>query len=184
MIKQNTRSLNLLNIDGIINQFQSDLQILGQSIQGKCGIPLLHSVKRDVLGHGPYPNVTFFEASNRIMSDLVILYGIEYLLRSKHFPFTEYKVEFGNENRNNFDIQALSSNESLVGEAFNVAPSFFQGKKSHALKKLKTNPIKTKYRVLMFNSDAVDNCYQPRHSDDRLHFVIVDIFSKEVFVTP
>jgi hypothetical protein len=117
------------------------------------------------------------------MSDLVILYGIEYLLRSKHFPFTEYKVEFGNENRNDFDIEALSSNESLVGEAFNVAPSFFQGKKSHALKKLK-KPIETKYRILMFNSDAVDNCYQPRHNDDRLYFVIVDIFSKEVFVTP
>lgn len=42
----------------------------------------------------------------------------------------------------------------LVGEAFNVAPSFFQGKKRSALKKLREQRDKATYRIIMLNSDA------------------------------
>lgn len=37
--------------------------------------------------------------------DLVILHGVAGLLEGV-FPFTEYTVEFGNEDRNGFDIRA------------------------------------------------------------------------------
>ena len=93
------------------------------------------------------------------MSDFVILHGVADLLNNKTFPFTEYKVEFGNEDRNGFDIRAESNGETLVGEAFNVAPSFFQGKKRTALKKLRKNAVNENYRKIMFNSDAPPKNY-------------------------
>ena len=90
------------------------------------------SLKREKLDHGPYRDVTLFEAANRIMSDLVILKGIRWLLDEKVFPFDAYTVEFGNENRNGFDIRAEQGGKTLVGEAFNVAPSFYPVKRRHA----------------------------------------------------
>ena len=177
-----TRLLNAVNIDNIISEFESSLVDLGKSIDGKVGIPLLLSIKRGCVGHGPYPNVTFFEAANRIMSDLVILHGVAGLLKQDKFPFKEYKVEFGNENHNDFDLQASSSTDFLIGEAFNVAPSFFQGKKSHALKKLKNKGSKANYQILMFNSDAIDASYCPKHRKDKIYYVVVDVSSKSVTV--
>jgi hypothetical protein len=181
MKNQKERNLSLLNINCIIEDYLNSLKTFGETIQGKYGLALLHAVKRDKLDDGPYPGVTFFEASNRIMSDLVILYGVEYLLRNSIFPFTEYAVELGNENKKYCDLKAISSNALLVGEAFNVAPSFFQGKKTHALKKLNTNFNEAKYRLLMFNSDAIDASYKPRYNNST-YYVIVNIASKNVMV--
>jgi len=181
MKNQKERKLSLLNINYIIEDYLNSLKIFGGNIQGKYGLALLHAVKRDKLDDGPYPGVTFFEASNRIMSDLVILYGVEYLLRDSIFPFTEYEVEFGNESKKCCDIKAVSSNALLVGEAFNVAPSFFQGKKNHALKKLNSNFNEANYRLLIFNSDAVDASYKPRYNFNT-YYVIVNIASKKVLL--
>jgi hypothetical protein len=158
-MKQPIRLLNAANIGAITADFRRELSVVGKSIIGLTGLPLLIAVKRTRLGHGPYPDVTLFEAANRIMSDLVILHGIADLLKNKTFPFTEYKVEFGNEDRNGFDIRAQSDDETLVGEAFNVAPSFFQGKKRTALKKLRDNATRETYRLIMFNEDAPPKGY-------------------------
>jgi hypothetical protein len=70
------------------------------------------------------------------LSDLVILYGVKWLLDNNTFPFESYTVEYGNENKNGFDICATGNGKTLIGEAFNVAQSFFQTKKSTMLKKL------------------------------------------------
>jgi hypothetical protein len=59
----------------------------------------------------PYPTVTRFEAANRIMSDLVILYGVKWLLDNSVFPFENYIVEYGNEDKNGFDIRAAGNGE-------------------------------------------------------------------------
>jgi hypothetical protein len=181
MTEEKIRKLNLSNIDQIISDFHKDVEHIGKSIQGKRGIQLMHSIKRDVLDHGPYPHTSLFEASNRIMTDLVILNGVNYLLRSKFFPFNEYEVEFGNENNNSHDIQSKSSIEMLGGEAFNVAPSFFQTKKTHALNKLKKNSGLT-YRVIMFNSDAINDSYHPKIDCNFVYFISVNIFSNNVFL--
>ena len=37
-------------------------------------------LKREKIGRGPYPEVSIFETSNRIMTDLVILFGIKKIL--------------------------------------------------------------------------------------------------------
>jgi hypothetical protein len=161
-MQQPIRLLNATNIGAITVDFHRDLSVIGRSIVGLTGLPLLIAVKRNCLGHGPYPKVTLFEAANRIMSDLVILHGVAGLLENKTFPFTEYKVEFGNEDRNGFDIRASSDAGTLVGEAFNVAPSFFQGKKRTALKKLRDFAAGETYRLIMFNEDAPPKNYLSR----------------------
>ncbi|MFD2642793.1 hypothetical protein [Pseudomonas japonica] len=173
-MQQKTRNLNEQNIHLIKEDFERSLSDLGASVQGKSGVALLTSMKRDKVGVGPYPDVTLFEAANRIMSDLVILNGIAGLLREKSFPFTEYTVEFGNEDKNGFDIRASSPTQTLIGEAFNVAPSFFQGKKSSALKKLRAGAADSSYKILMFNADAPPKGYSARHEADTYH-VSVDI---------
>ena len=93
------------------------------------------------------------------MSDLVILYGIKYLLNNNDFPFEAYTVEYGNENKNEHDIMAEKDGVKLSGEAFNVATSFFQGKKTSMLNKLRKNNPSPDYVVILVNSDAVDKDY-------------------------
>lgn len=178
-MKQAERVLTTSNIQKITNEFLLSLSSIGESLDGKRGVPLFSTLKREKINIGPYPHVSLFEAANRIMSDIVILRGVDALLKSPLFPFQEYTVEFGNEDRNGFDIRASSENFSLVGEAFNVAPSFFQGKKSSALKKLRTNGINATYRLLMFNRDAVAHNYNPK-AEAGLHHVIVGIDSQVV----
>lgn len=180
---QNERTLNESNIGAIIEDFYKSLASIGESIQGKTGIPLFIALKREKLVGGPYPNVSLFEAANRIMSDLVILKGVSWLLQKGQFPFLSYTVEFGNEDENGFDIKASSGTVTLVGEAFNVAPSFFQTKKSSALKKLRRDGSNATYRILMFNNDAVSSCYSPK-PEVGFYYVLVDVESDFVQVNP
>jgi hypothetical protein len=180
---QNERTLNESNIGAITEEFYASLAPIGESIKGKTGVPLFIALKREKLVGGPYPNVSLFEAANRIMSDLVILRGVAWLLQNSIFPFSSYTVEFGNEDENGFDIQASSGIVLLVGEAFNVAPSFFQTKKSSALKKLRRNGSNASYRILMFNEDAVLPTYSPK-PEDGFYYVLVEVESGRVQVKP
>jgi hypothetical protein len=182
-MKQEERSLTLKNIDRITRQRVGSIKSIGDSIKGKSGIRLLKALKRDAVKTGPYPNVTLFEAANRIMTDLVILRGVAWLLKKKKFPFNAYTVEFGNEDQNGFDIKASAGGKTLVGEAFNVAPSFFQIKKSAMLKKLKRNGRREDYRIIMVNDDAVAKDYTPR-TERGFYYVIVDIDSGRARIFP
>ncbi|MBV4458991.1 hypothetical protein KVG96_13600 [Pseudomonas sp. COR58] len=181
-MRQPVRNLTIENIDSITQAFTQELATIGGSIVGKSGIPLMLALKRDRLGHGPYPDVSLFEAANRIMSDLVILHGIAALLKNKHFPFDEYIVEFGNENRRAFDIQAFSPIGSLAGEAFNAAPSYFNNKKNSALKKLQTKAANEHYRIIMFNAEAPGKTITPDVGG--AFQIAVDIATGTVDITP
>jgi hypothetical protein len=182
-MQQVIRVLNSENIKAISTDFHASLTSIGDSIQGKTGVSLFTALKREKLIGGPYPGVSLFEAANRIMSDLVILGGVAGLLKGGLFPFTSYTVEFGNENRNGFDIRATSGSQTLVGEAFNVAPSFFQIKKGSALKKLRRDGSDATYRILMFNDDAASHCYAPK-PEAGLYHVLVGVESGNVQVRP
>ena len=89
----------------------------------------------------------------------------------------------GNEDDNGFDIRASAGIFTLVGEAFNVAPSFFQSKKGSALKKLRRDGANATYRILMYNDDAVSPNYIPK-SDFGLHHIIVGVESGHIQVKP
>jgi hypothetical protein len=74
--------------------------------------------------------------------------------------FLEYKVEYGTNAKENFDITAKDNvgNLKLIGEAFNVSEKFFQVKKNKSLAKFKKNEEKLNpdiIKILMYNYDAV-----------------------------
>lgn len=145
---------------------------------------LMNSLKRDSLGTGPYPKVSLFEASNRILSDLVILFGIRKLLLNTSvgdikLPFNEYKVRLGTEGGN--DIEANEGNLRLLGEAFSVASTFFQTKKSSSVKKLQS--VHADYRLVVFNADSVNSPnYYLRISKPSLIYLPVDIWSEQELI--
>lgn len=171
-------TLSKTNIDQIVADYVAGVEHLGESIASLRGLRLFGALKRDRVGSGPYPNVTLFEAANRIMTDLVILYGVRWLLKHGVFPFDAYTVEYGNDDEQGFDIRASSGNSTLLGEAFNVAPSFFQGKKSAMLKKLRQQTAQADFKLVLFNHDAVQMRYAP-DIGEREYFVVVKVGTDE-----
>ncbi len=132
------RELDKNNIDNAILNYKILLKDFPTSIIAKSPLVLLTKIKREKIKLGPYPNVTLFEAANRIMSDLTILLGVKKLLQGEitEIDFNKYLIELGNEDNNGFDITASNNEYKLIGEGFNVAKSFFQPKKTSALKKM------------------------------------------------
>ena len=152
------RKLNLGNIDLVISEYVKGLEEIPLHIEAENFIDFMNLIKRKKLSYGPYPHVTLFEASNRIMTDLVILFGVKKLLNNEinEIRFDEYTVEYGNEDKNEHDITAEKSGIKLKCEAFNVSSSFFQGKKSMMLKKLRANKKDNEILLLLFNDDALN----------------------------
>jgi len=170
--------LDKVNIDSTIKEYLGKLDSIKLPAPPNDVLLLMYSVKRKPLDSGPYLGVSFFEASNRILSDLVILFGVRQLLRKTligkvQLPFGEYEVALGVEGGN--DLRATVGGRTLIGEAFNVAPSFFQTKKNSAIKKLKKRSAD--YRLLLFNSDAVNrpDSFLDK-SEPSLLYLPVDVF--------
>jgi hypothetical protein len=170
------RLLNRSNIVAAIEEYESSIAEIGDTLAGLRGIPLFQCLKRNQIGLGPYPHVTPFEAANRIMTDLVILKGVRWLLDSRTFPFDEYLVEYGNENCNDHDVFARNGDKLLIGEAFNVAPSFFQGKKTAMRKKLLASKSNSDYMIILANEDAVEENYSPKMLENE-YYVFVNVES-------
>jgi len=170
------KRLNIKNIEKNISIYLNSINEMDISISANNIIELLKSIKRDDIGKGPYKNVAFFEAANRIMTDLVILYGVKDLLNGKYkdINFSEYSVEYGNDHNNDFDITVENNGIELIGEAFNVSKSFFQGKKSKAIEKLRNYKCKNEklIKILMYNNDAVDIGYKPKPRKNEYHIIV------------
>ena len=81
-------------------------------------------------------------------------------------------MNLGNEKKEDYDIQATDGIRKLRGEAFNVAPSFFQGKKSSSLRKMKKNPMENILILLMYNADAVELGYTPKREENIFHLPV------------
>jgi hypothetical protein len=177
------RAITQENVDGLIADYLVQVETIGTSVAGMSGLRLLKALKRDQLNVGPYPHVTLFEAANRIMTDMVILYGVRWILSTNAFPFEVYNVEYGNEDSYGFDLRASSNGRTLVGEAFNVAPSFFQLKKSAMLKKLRAPATVADFKLLMFNADAVPEGYKPSTGPNEF-FVFVKVGDEESSMIP
>ena len=177
------RRLTKENVDSVISDYLSSIESIGDTITNLKGLSLFQSLKRDPIGVGPYSGVTLFEAANRIMTDLVILHGVKWLLKTRAFPFDEYVVEYGNEDTNDYDITAESEGEKLTGEAFNVAQSFFQVKKASMLKKLRKAGNKSDYKVIMVNTDSVKDGYSPRVRTGE-YYIFVNVESGEARLLP
>lgn len=168
------RKLTKKNIESTINDYHNLLGDIPLKIESENILELLKDLKRRKINHGPYPNVTIFESSNRIMTDLTILYGIRALLNREipELDYDMYKVEFGHDNYNDFDIMAIKGDQILRGEAFNVAEQFFQTKKSKMLAKLRDNRSNSDQILLIYNSDAVSENYTPKLKSNEFHLKV------------
>jgi hypothetical protein len=170
------------NVDQCLLAYEKSIEDVGSHIPLLRGISLIRELKRGKTGVGPYAHVSLFESANRIMTDLVILHGVRWLLANKRLGFDRYNVEYGHENNNGYDIRAKRGQRTLVGEAFNVAPSFFQGKKAAMIRKLRIDK-KAKVKLILFNHDAVAKGYVPKPPAG-MHFVFVDIGTGKCTMTP
>ena len=150
--------LDSKNIDREIRQYLEELNRIEIPTPQEDILVFIDSLKRKPLGYGPYPKVSLFEASNRIMSDLIVLFGVRQLLNQgtvghNRLPFREYVVHLGVEGGS--DLEAAAEGQRLIGEAFNVAPSLFQKKNRDMKKKLLQSVNRADYRLIIFNADAV-----------------------------
>lgn len=150
--------LNRENIEEKLGAYLAQVRSIEIPVLSRDPLVAMRSLKRDKIGSGPYQGVSLFEVANRVLSDLVILYGVQRLLDdpvigSVQLPFQEYEAALGV--KGGYDLEASADGQTLIGEAFNVAPSFFQAKRSAMIKKLQREPAD--YRLILFNSDAVSN---------------------------
>lgn len=170
-------SLNHSNIQLEIKKYLKEIDAIDFPERRGNNIEYMLSLKRGKILKGPYPHVSIFEASNRIFSDIVILFGIRQILLNPQLgtirlPFDQYEVKLGAEN--GFDIEAEKGDEKLIGEAFNVARSFFADKKRKMKAKL-TNESNFDYKILIFNADAVpDPDYYRQISTKSMIYLPVD----------
>ncbi len=105
--------------------------------------------KRRIISFGPYQNLTFFEISNRIYSDLVLLEAAAMILNKKNIK----AIQLNMSNRGGNDMTIFDDlGDEIIGEAFNTACSFFQIKLSSELKKFRDD----KAGFIAFNKTALD----------------------------
>ncbi|MBL1215711.1 MAG: hypothetical protein HND52_20250, partial [Ignavibacteriae bacterium] len=168
------RKLNKENINKAIEDYLELLRDIPLNISANNILQLLTDLKRKELNAGPYPDVTLFEAANRIMTDLVILFGVKKLLNGciSEINFDEYEVEFGHENFNDNDIKAFDGRIELIGEAFNVAKTFFQPKKNKTLKKMRQQQKNNEKLLLIYNADAVNKNYVAKPRENEYHLQV------------
>ncbi len=122
-----------------------------------------HFLKRNAEPQiGKYENITVFEAANRIASDLVLLTGLQVLV--KETGATEFRILFGNHHvAHQGDFSLKINGEIFEGEAFSTAPSFFNQKLSSTRSKWKPKDTdkadvleaKSRFRYILFNSDTL-----------------------------
>ena len=173
--------LDRQNIDRELSHYLTQVNSICLPQPGDNVISFIYAIKRRPLCSGPYAKVSLFEAANRILSDIVILVGVRQLLTNPHvgnvrLPFDEYLVRLGTEGGN--DLTAAAGDCRLLGEAFNVAPSFFQAKKSAMIKKLKSQ--EADFRLLLFNADAVkDPHYYLEKSEPSMLYLPVGMQSDQ-----
>jgi len=177
------KAISKANAGQLITNYLKLVEQVGNPVANFKGLRLVQALKREAVEAGPYPKVTLFEAANRIMSDLVILYGVKWLLDNNVFPFGTYTVEYGIDDKNAFDIEATSAGKKLIGEAFNVARAFFQTKKTSVLKKLRQRDVSADYKIIMFNHDAVERSYKPKPEKDEF-FVFVQVGTDDSCMVP
>ncbi|GAB3957137.1 hypothetical protein GCM10028805_48940 [Spirosoma harenae] len=89
--------------------------------------------------------------------------------------FDEFTVELGNEKANAHDIISKSNSQVLAGEAFNVAPSYFNGKSTSSIKKLLANKSNPDQLIILCNSDSYKFTPQPLIKGGRIRIIPVDV---------
>lgn len=105
--------------------------------------------KRVKIDFGPYRQLSFFEISNRVYSDFVLIEAAQTLF--KEHQIKSIRLNLSNMSGNDMII-TYNDGKQIKGEAFNTAISFFQVKMRSELYKFD----KTDFGVIAFNETALD----------------------------
>jgi hypothetical protein len=98
---------------------------------------LITNIKRAPEKIGPYQNISFFEALNRIGSDLVLLSGATYLFDGGLKGINPKSIHLRMGTTHGFDFEVNTKDGKLIyGEAYNAAESFCKEKMRQAIHKL------------------------------------------------
>jgi hypothetical protein len=111
-------TLNKGNIDATIQVYRDALNTMDCGISGNNIVNSLTKLKHQKMPNGgPYRGIALAEAANRIMTDLVILYGVKDLLDGKHpqIDFPEYAVECGTVHKNAHNVMADTRCQKMEG---------------------------------------------------------------------
>lgn len=147
------------NFNEFVSAYKAQLSELESKISADSALGLFEQVKRDKLGKGPYAEVTFFEAANRILSDCVIINGVLKIFFEKNesIPFVDHvTIDFGHSNDQAHDIIGYDSDGKVIlcVEAFNVSESFFRPKLYKTNVRLRQSEHKEALKVVLYNEDA------------------------------
>ncbi len=129
--------------------------------------------KRNEISFGPYQNLSFFEISNRIYSDIVILKAAQILF--EEHSIKSIKLSMSNKAGNDMTITDKDE-RIIIGEAFNSACSFFQTKLRNELKKFDDG----KDGFIAFNETALDtlntNYFETKKSQyPNVKFIVCEV---------
>lgn len=141
---------SLEQLEEVTKVYQEKLDSTKYIIPTDNTLAFMLAAKRDKITFGPYQNLSFFEMSNRIYSDLVLLEAAKILFKEHEVKNVQLKMS--NHCGNDLTVIDKDNNE-IVGEAFNTACSYFQGKMRSELPKFEKNEV----GIIAFNTCALDD---------------------------
>ena len=141
---------SLEKLEELTAEYYSSLESTTYQIPTESALQFMLSAKREKITFGPYQNLSFFEISNRIYSDFVLLSAAKNLFEEHSIKSIILKMS--NHSGNDLTVKDKNNNE-IVGEAFNTACSFFQIKMRSELKKFGEN----KGGIIAFNTCALND---------------------------
>lgn len=140
--------LSLTKLQAATSKYKKHLKKNNLLFHGKETLDIMLWAKREIISFGPYQNLTFFETSNRIYSDLVLLKAAAFIMKKKNVK--SIQLNMGNKGGNDMTVIDDAGNVQ-IGEAFNTAISFFQIKFRSDLKKFSDGKI----GYIAFNESAL-----------------------------
>ena len=127
---------------------------------------IISLLKRNQFDIGPYCSITIFEAANRIASDRTLMDGVCLILKQPSWRDATVKLRLGTMHEKGCgDFTVQKDSKRVEGEAFDVAPSFFNSKLISTLKKWKdVNAL----NFIVFNAEVLNNNKCKQYCDLRL----------------
>lgn len=175
---------NKLSRDLIIKLRKDYLQYLNinpfPAIREKNYHAILKQIKRDTFTIGPYNGITFFEAANRIASDLTLIEGVIQLFDNNYLTLNaEVQLRLGTmQQKDKGDFSVFDKKKEIQGEAFNVAPSFFKNKLYKTLKKWSG---RNELKYIVINEDCLEDSscktYYENHKTGKPEIIFIMVKS-------
>jgi hypothetical protein len=129
------------------NTYTEIIDEINFELEGNNSIEKLISLKRNAINKGPYPNVSLYENSNKILTDLLTLDIVSCLIEKNEYK--EIKFNLGNSNKYPFDLITYDKDGKI--EFYEISYSTEKGVAN------KVNSIKNKIKKLNEKEEFKNN---------------------------